>query len=189
MLQLKKTTTTNFRFSMSSKVCSKPKNVHLKWFLQYMYCAASDPPPLDIICFCKFSPLIGSLVFTAALFEYCIGERKKPKKKKPQSDMTALGFSCWLNKGCNQWLWSSLIRQQFQSEHTVLRAQDRIDHCLHTGLQPKTPKKSMRQQIQSKQDPTLIFTIYPAHVSANHCNCFSNRSHSDSISKHQNEVF
>lgn len=138
MLQLKKTTTINFRFSMSSKVCSKPKNVHLKWFLQYMYCAASDPPPLDIICFCKFSPLIVSLVFTAALFEYCIGERKK--NKKTQSDMTALGFSCWLNKGCNQWLWSSLIRQQFQSEHTVLRAQDRIDHCLHTGLQPKTPK-------------------------------------------------
>lgn len=124
---------------MSSKVCSKPKNVHLKWFLQYMYCAASDPPPLDIICFCKFSPLIVSLVFTAALFEYCIGERKK-KNKKTQSDMTALGFSCWLNKGCNQWLWSSLIRQQFQSEHTVLRAQDRIYHCLHTGLQPKTPK-------------------------------------------------
>lgn len=115
--------------------------------------------------------------------------RKKKKNKKTPSDMTALGFSCWLNKGCNQWLWSSLIRQQFQSEHTVLRAQDRIDHCLHTGLQPKTPKKSMRQQIQSKQDPTLIFTIYPAHVSANHCNCFSNRSHSDSISKHQNEVF
>lgn len=127
--------------------------------------------------------------FHCSSFRILHWRKKKTKKKKPQSDMTALGFSCWLNKGCNQWLWSSLIRQQFQSEHTVLRAQDRIDHCLHTGLQPKTPKKSMRQQIQSKQDPTLIFTIYPAHVSANHCNCFSNRSHSDSISKHQNEVF
>lgn len=135
------------------------------------------------------SLLWSGLLFSLQLFSNTALEKEKNQKKKPQSDMTALGFSCWLNKGCNQWLWSSLIRQQFQSEHTVLRAQDRIDHCLHTGLQPKTPKKSMRQQIQSKQDPTLIFTIYPAHVSANHCNCFSNRSHSDSISKHQNEVF
>lgn len=78
--------------------------------------------------------------FHCSSFRILHWRKKKNKNKKTQSDMTALGFSCWLNKGCNQWLWSSLIRQQFQSEHTVLRAQDRIDHCLHTGLQPKTPK-------------------------------------------------